>query len=62
MGVQTIESEPARRVRPARPGVAWGVTGLLRNVNGEPIPDAALDVWHPDRKGFHELHLGIAAP
>jgi hydroxyquinol 1,2-dioxygenase len=36
------------------PGVPLVLTGTVRSLDGQPIPDAVVDVWQPDGEGVYE--------
>jgi hydroxyquinol 1,2-dioxygenase len=36
------------------PGIPLVLTGTVRSLDGEPIPNAIVDVWQPDGEGVYE--------
>ena len=37
------------------PGTSWWVSGVIRNLDNEPIPYAELEVWQADDLGFYDV-------
>jgi hydroxyquinol 1,2-dioxygenase len=40
------------------PGAPCYVKGQVRGLNGEPVPNAWLDVWQSDQDGFYDVQTG----
>jgi hydroxyquinol 1,2-dioxygenase len=36
------------------------IEGLVRSADGQPIPDATVDVWHSDKEGYYDVQLADA--
>ena len=37
------------------PGVPWFVRGTVRDIDGNPVPNATLEVWQADDAGFYDV-------
>ncbi|WP_031464441.1 catechol 1,2-dioxygenase [Sciscionella sediminilitoris] len=40
-------------MRDGEPGTPLVFTGQVRDVGGDPVPGAELDIWHADREGYY---------
>lgn len=38
-------------------GAPLHISGTVRSINGEPLRDAQVDIWHSDPDGFYDLQL-----
>lgn len=38
-------------------GVPLHISGIVRSIDGEPLRDAVIDIWHSDPDGFYDLQL-----
>ena len=45
-----------------RSGQPLSISGRVRAVDGTPVADAVVDVWHSDEEGFYDVQAGPSAP